>query len=318
MSLSFGVILCWSFFWTIIVFTVVIFSVCLYEENKWNWMIGGRIKKFFQNKKNNEDSEKEEERIKSSVIFKKINTIHDNSRKGILEGQGDVPLENIFEVHKVISGEDLSWILDKEKRLKEIEPKDGNDAFQRLEVIKENFPKVFEKFIKNSEIFKNFSIQIQKMSLQLDCIRESSDNLLKEINPKAENFGLKGKKVKTEKKLKDREKNNSRVTIFDVVNLDYWEGAPQTYKNFLEELNIRNITDPNRSPWLEGEGGERIFLMRLKKVEDHFSKYTSENKKKAADSLSRILERKDIKKRKDIKERIEVLIKRAKSENNNK
>jgi hypothetical protein len=128
-----------------------------------------------------------------------------------------------------------------------------------------------------------------------------------------ENYNEEKKEVKTEKILKNKEKNNSGKSIFDVakpLTQEGWKGQPETYKNFLEQANIKQMDYTLR---IIDEEREARFFRTLKKLERYFPSYTPENKDKGCNVLLQILKRPDIQEREDIGKRIKALIEKAKS-----
>ncbi|XOB40905.1 MAG: hypothetical protein ACKKMW_02450 [Candidatus Nealsonbacteria bacterium] len=112
---------------------------------------------------------------------------------------------------------------------------------------------------------------------------------------------------KSEFELKDEPKK----TIFQALTplkVEDWKKIPKTYRNFLEQENIRQM---NYSLRITDEKREASFFRTLKKLETYFSRYSQGNKEKASVSLLQILKRSDIQKRPDIQERIKALIKDA-------
>ncbi|XOB42381.1 MAG: hypothetical protein ACKKMP_03410 [Candidatus Nealsonbacteria bacterium] len=154
-------------FWVMIAWIIIMISLCLYEENKWNWTISIKIKEFFKKYKYKESSEEEEkrelliERLNNSEIQGRINKIYKDSEKGILEGQGDIILKDIHEFHSKFFGKS------------EFEPKDEpkKTIFQVLTPLK------VEDWKKQPETYRNFLEQanIRQMNYTLRITDEKRE-----------------------------------------------------------------------------------------------------------------------------------------------
>jgi len=255
--------------------------LCLYEKNKWKWGRAIIIKKFFKKYKKTEEKEDETEPAIKTETLNQINKIYMDSE---FKGWEEASLKDLCEFHSKFVAKDIRWIVDEKRkalRKSEFKLKDENEAVQTLKATEEKFPEVVDNFIRKSTIFKNISTQAQKISMQVGGIK---------------------------RKQKDKPKKTIFQALTPLTQED-WKKQPKTYRNFLEQANIRQM---NYTLKITDEKREASFFRTLKKLETYFSRYSLENKEKASVLLSEILKRSDIQERPDIQERIKVLIKDAK------